>query len=128
MRFPVPIAAGLAFLAAAACKPASMTPTPEPEPVRRSPSTVATLDVPPGHLPAPGMCRVWVPGKPPGHQAEARSCRNIERTAPAGSLIVERSGTDRNTVHVRVVDERRPGVVVLMRVYQIRGDKVVRAG
>ena len=131
MRVSMPIAAGLAFLAAAACKPVSMTPSPEPEPVRRSPSTAATLGIPPGHLPAPGMCRVWVPGTPPGHQAKARSCDRIERTAPAGSWIVERptgNKKDKKMVHVRVVDERRPGVVIQMRVYEIRGYKIVRAG
>jgi hypothetical protein len=74
------------------------------------------------------MCRVWVPGKPPGHQAKARSCNRIERYAPAGSWIVERPGKDKKVVHVRVVDERRPGVVVHMRVYEIRNGKLVREG
>jgi hypothetical protein len=74
------------------------------------------------------MCRVWVPGKPPGHQEKARSCYNIERSAPAGSWIVERPGRDKKVVHVRVVDERRPGVVVRVRVYEIRDGKLVREG
>jgi hypothetical protein len=69
-----------------------------------------------------------MPDEPPGHQAKPRSCSNIERTAPAGSLIVERSGQDRSYVHVRVVDERRAGVVVRTRVYQLRGNKLVREG
>ena len=46
-----------------------------------------------------------------------RTYANIERTAPAGSWIVYRPGEDRKVVHVRVVDERRPGVVVHLRVY-----------
>jgi hypothetical protein len=74
------------------------------------------------------MCRVWVPGKPPGHQAKPRNCANIERSAPAGSWIVERPGRDKKFVHVRVVDERRAGVVVRMRVYEIRDGKLVREG
>jgi hypothetical protein len=74
------------------------------------------------------MCRVWVPGKAPGHQAKPRSCSGIERSAPAGSWIVERPGRDKKFVHVRVVDERRPGVVVRMRVYEIRDGKLVREG
>jgi hypothetical protein len=69
-----------------------------------------------------------VPGTPPGHQAKARSCAGIERTAPAGSWIVERPGRDKKVVHVRVVDERRPGVVVRMQVYQIRDGKLQRQG
>ena len=94
----------------------------------RSPSTAASLNIPPGHLPAPGMCRVWMPGEPPGHQPKPRSCSNIERTAPAGSYIVERPGKDKKVVHVRVMDERRPGVVLRMRVYEIRDGKLVRQG
>jgi len=91
---------------------------PQPEPAaRRGPSTAATLGIPPGHLPPPGQCRVWLPGEPPGHQPRARSCANIDRTAPAGSWIVYRPSEDRKVVHVRVVDERRPGVVVHLRVY-----------
>jgi len=128
MRSATVVSAAFAIFAATACRIVS-TPAPEPEPeVRRSPSTAATLGIPPGHLPSPGMCRVWVPGKPPGHQAKARSCSNIERSAPAGSWIVERPGRDKKVVHVRVVDERRPGVVVRMRVYEIRDGKLVRQG
>lgn len=129
MRSATMVAAGMAILAATACKPISSPPPARPEPApRRSPSTAATLGIPPGHLPSPGLCRVWVPGKPPGHQAKTRSCSNIERSAPAGSWIVERPGKDKKVVHVRVVDERRPGVVVRLRVYEIRDGKLVREG
>jgi hypothetical protein len=129
MRSATVVSAAFAIFAAAACRPIVSAPPPEPEPApRRSASTAATLGIPPGHLPSPGMCRVWVPGKPPGHQAQPRSCSNIERSAPAGSWIVERPGRDKKVVHVRVVDERRPGVVVRMRVYEIRDGKLVREG
>jgi len=129
MRLATMVAAAMAILAAAACKPVLSRPPAQPEPApRRGPSTAATLGIPPGHLPSPGLCRVWVPGKPPGHQAKARSCSNIERSAPAGSWIVERPGKDKKVVHVRVVDERRPGVVVRLRVYEIKGGKLVREG
>jgi hypothetical protein len=128
MRSARVVSAAFAIVAAAACRPIVSAPEqPAPAP-RRSPSTAATLGIPPGHLPSPGMCRVWVPGKPPGHQARARSCSDIERSAPAGSWIVERPGRDKKVVHVRVVDERRPGVVVRMRVYEIRDGKLVREG
>ena len=130
MRLATIAAATMAILAAAACKPIPASePSPQPSPARgRSPSTAATLGIPPGHLPPPGMCRVWLPGEPPGHQPKSRSCSNIERTAPAGSYIVERPGKEKKIVHVRVMDERRPGVVVRMRVYEIRDGKLVRQG
>ena len=130
MRLATIAAVTMALVAAAACKP---VPASEPAPQRspshgRSPSTAASLGIPPGHLPPPGMCRVWLPGEPPGHQPKSRGCSNIERTAPAGSYIVERPGKEKKVVHVRVMDERRPGVVVRMRVYEIRDGKLVRQG
>jgi hypothetical protein len=130
MRLATIAAATMAFVAAAACKPIPASePSPEAAPPRgRSPSTAATLGIPPGHLPPPGMCRVWMPDEPPGHQPKPRSCSNIERTAPVGSYIVERPGKDKKVVHVRVMDERRPGVVVRVRVYEIRDGKLVRQG
>ena len=105
---------------------------PRPEPVAARKNTAVTLGIPPGHLPAAGQCRVWVPGKPPGHQARARACAGIERHAPAGSWIVygpldsdlekgkgkgKAKGHQKKTVHVRVVDERRAGVIVWVRVF-----------
>src|SRR2546427_726407 len=61
------------------------------------PSTAATLGVPPGHLPKPGQCRIWIPGVPPGHQPrpKSRSCEGIEADAPAGSWILYRPTADR---------------------------------
>jgi hypothetical protein len=77
-------------------------------------------------LPPPGQCRVWLPGEPPGHQPKPRSCARIEATAPAGSWIVYRPSQDKKEVHVRVVDERRPGVVVHLRVYDVRRGTLIR--
>jgi hypothetical protein len=37
--------------------------------------------IPPGYLPAPGACRVWYDGRPPGHQPRATSCQDAERVA-----------------------------------------------
>ena len=72
------------------------------------PSTAATLDIPPGHLPNAGECRVWIPGTPPGHQPKPKSrpCPGIATVAPAGSWIVYRPTDDKKLVHVREVDPR----------------------
>lgn len=34
----------------------------------------AMLRIPPGHYPPRGMCRAWLPGRPPGHQPAPRPC------------------------------------------------------
>ena len=129
MRSARNFAPALAVLAAAACSSVTSTHPARPEPAAsRGPSTAATLGIPPGHLPPPGQCRVWLPGTPPGHQPRARSCANIERTAPAGSWIVYRPSEDRKVVQVRVVDERRPGVVVHLRVYDAERGTLIREG
>jgi hypothetical protein len=115
-----------AIIAATACSSFSATQPGRPAPAVGRASTAATLGIPPGHLPPPGQCRVWLPGQPPGHQPRARSCANIERVAPAGGWILYRPNEDRKVVHVRVVDERRPGVVVHLRVYDAMRGTLIR--
>lgn len=127
MRSATVLGASLAVVAATACSSLQSAPPQQPAPAtRRGPSTAATLGIPPGHLPPPGQCRVWLPGEPPGHQPRPRSCARIEATAPAGSWIVYRPSQDKKEVHVRVVDERRPGVVVHLRVYDVRRGTLIR--
>lgn len=119
-----------------ACSKSTKTVVLEPMPDRRAseqsasvrPSTAATLGVPPGHLPNPGECRVWIPGTPPGQQPKpkSRSCGGIAALAPAGSWIIYRPGTDRKVVHVRETDPRRAGVVVRVQVFDLSTNRLVR--
>src|SRR5438093_10563820 len=85
------------------------------------PSTAATLGVPPGHLPKPGQCRIWIPGVPPGHQPrpKSRSCDGIGADAPAGSWTLYRPTTDRKIVHARAVDQRSAAEEVRIRVFEV---------
>jgi len=125
---PVTIAA-LGFTLAAACTRTTRTVLVVPEARSEAgPSTAATLGVPPGHLPKPGQCRVWIPGVPPGHQPrpKSRSCEGIEAAAPAGSWILYRPTADRKIVHARIVDERRAGVVIRIRVFEAESGRLVR--
>jgi len=79
-------------------------------------------------LPELGQCRVWIPGVPPGRQAKpkSRSCDGITGVAPAGSWILYRPAGDQKVVHVRVVDERRGGVVIRVRIFDIDSKRLVR--
>jgi len=132
MRAATILASTLAILGATACS--SLPKATQPAPSMKTGSTVksgststaARLGIPPGHLPAPGQCRVWMPGQPPGHQPRPRSCGNIERTAPPGSWIVYRPQIDKKIVHVRVVDDRRAGIVIQRRVYDIQHGTLLR--
>ena len=63
---------GAALLAATACSNVVASSRPAPAPQSSSASTAATLKIPPGHLPPPGECRVWLPDVPPGQQKAAK--------------------------------------------------------
>ncbi len=103
-----------------------VAPTPGAEAVGAS--TAATLGVPPGHLPKPGECRVWIPGVPPGRQPrpKSRACAGIEAVAPPGSWIIYRPEAHRRFVHIREVDQRRVGMVIRVRVFEIETGRFVR--
>src|SRR5213596_3230251 len=109
---PVTIAA-LGFALAAGCTRTTRTVLLVPEARSEGPSTAATLGVPPGHLPKPGECRVWIPGVPPGRQPrpKSRACAGIEAVAPPGSWILYRPTA---------------GVVVRIRVCEAESGKFVR--
>lgn len=54
--------------------------------------------IPPGHLPPPGLCRVWYEGVPPGRQPRPTSCAEAERVAArdrdARVIYGDRDGRD----------------------------------
>jgi hypothetical protein len=87
---------------------------------------VADLNVPPGHLPRRGQCRLWYPGRPPGRQPRAADCSYVMRNAPAGAWVLYRANDDH--VHRRTIDSRRSGVVVSVHVFMSATGKYVRDG
>lgn len=46
------------------------------------------VHIPPGHLPPPGMCRIWYEGRPPGQQPPPGGCRKLEHEVPPGAILV----------------------------------------
>ena len=59
------------------------------------------VDIPPGHMPPPGHCRVWYPGEPPGHQPPAGKCSALEPSAPDGAWVLYRPDGQKRVVRVR---------------------------
>jgi hypothetical protein len=70
-------------------------------------STAARLGIPPGHLPPPGQCRIWIPGEPPGKQKKQNSaapCEKLSGDVPSGGWLVYRPGDSKKEVLVREYD------------------------
>ena len=54
-------------------------------------------DVPPGHMPPAGMCRIWLDGVPPGRQPAPTSCADAERRAPRNARVIYGSSVSRDS-------------------------------
>jgi hypothetical protein len=67
----------------------------------RSYPSYRTLNIPNGHLPPPGSCRVWYPGKPPGQQPPPSSCSQALRDLKPGAWIITRLESDNKKLEVK---------------------------
>ena len=86
----------------------------------------AHLGIPPGHLPPPGQCRIWIPERPPGHQQPPGRCSALETHTPLGAWLVYRPSHDRKHVEVSVFDVDRPRLVVAVGIYEVSTGRFVR--
>jgi len=57
-------------------------------------------NVPPGHRPPAGMCRIWIDGVPPGHQPAPTDCEMAVRNQPPNSRIIWGDNTSRRDRNV----------------------------
>lgn len=73
----------------------------------------SALNVPKGHLPPPGECKVWFPGKPPGHQPPP-PCASAMRNAPLGAWVVTHEGS---RYRVSIFNRSRRNVIDEVRYY-----------
>ncbi|AKD05037.1 hypothetical protein POKO110462_17725 [Pontibacter korlensis] len=75
---------------------------------------LSSLGVPKGHLPPPGECKVWFPGKPPGQQPPPQSCASALRSAPLGAWVITHEG---GRYKVNIFSRTRQNVVDEVRYY-----------
>jgi hypothetical protein len=52
----------------------------------------ADLGIPKGHLPPPGECKIWIPGKEPGQQGPPMSCSKAFAEVPIGAWVITHTG------------------------------------
>lgn len=91
------LALPLATLAACTVNPRPVVVTPPPPAVVQAPPPAVVMgapgapiiiDVPPGHYPPPGSCRIWVPGVPAAQQKAAGSCAELQQQVPNGAVLL----------------------------------------
>lgn len=82
----------------------------------------ARLDIPPGHYPPPGECRIWYPDRPPGAQPPPGKCRQV----PPGAWVIRHPADLPGHVHVTVYEPRRPGKILVVGQFEIASGAFVR--
>jgi len=91
--------------------------------VKENKGRPAHLGIPPGHLPPPGQCRVWFPGRPPGRQPRPGNCIEVEHYIRPGAWLVRRSYDDPKHIKVMVYSHDRPLSVLVVRYYLAESGK-----
>lgn len=65
------------------------------------------LNIPEGHYPPPGECRIWFPDRPAGQQGPPGNCDELDRRVPSGAWLIRHPEDDPGHVQVAVYDEHR---------------------
>ena len=84
------------------------------------------LNIPKGHYPPPGECRIWYPDRPAGHQPPPMKCDRARSQVPPGAWVIRHPDDDPEHVHVTVYDERRPGNILVVGQFKIATGVFVR--
>lgn len=82
----------------------------------------ARLNIPPGHYPPPGQCRVWYPDRPPGHQPPPGNCG----PPPPGAWLIRHPHDHPGHVHVTAYEPRHPRRVLAVGEFEIDSGAFVR--
>ncbi|WP_434111050.1 hypothetical protein [Methylocaldum sp. GT1TLB] len=77
------------------------------------------LDIPPGHYPPPGECRIWYPGRPAGHQPPPGQCHRLRAKVPPGAWLIRHPRDRADHVHVIVYDDYHPGTIRVIGEFDI---------
>lgn len=95
------------------CAPVVISRIPYPVPERREGRgdlSLHALGIPNGHMPPPGSCRIWYPGRPAGQQPPPFKCGVGRLNVPLGTFLVQR--IDGKMVQLDEYDAERPNFIV----------------
>lgn len=74
----------------------------------------SSLGIPKGHLPPPGECKIWIPGKEPGQQGPPQSCASALRNVPLGAWVITHEGS---RYKVNIFNRSKRNIVDEVRYY-----------
>lgn len=81
------------------------------------------LDIPQGHYPPPGECRIWFPDRPAGHQPPPRkNCSQV----PPGAWVIQHPEDDLDHVQVIAYGSENPGEIIEVGEFEIGTGLFVR--
>lgn len=80
------------------------------------------LDIPPGHYPPPGECRIWYPDRPTGQQPPPGDCHHV----PPGAWVIQHPRDLPGRVHVNVYEPRYPGRIHVIGEFDIGTGQFIR--
>ena len=81
------------------------------------------LNIPQGHYPPPGECRIWFPDRPPGHQPPpTKNCSQV----PPGAWVIQHPEDDQDHVHVTAYEIENPGNIIAVGEFEIGTGLFVR--
>ena len=81
------------------------------------------LNIPPGHYPPPGECRLWYPDRPAGHQPPPFRCGD---PVPRGAWLIQNPGDVPNHVRVTAYDLAVPGRIMEVGEYDLGSGGLIR--
>ena len=86
------------------------------------------LGIPVSELPPPGECRVWDPNRGADDQSPPEPCNLAQARAEARTFVLYRPENPLSEVHARVIDAKRPGVVVRVHIFDVQTGEYLRPG
>lgn len=61
---------------------------PGPVVIHPSGTHAVPVNIPEGHYPPPGECRIWYPDLPPGQQPPPGDCGDLRHRVPPGAILI----------------------------------------
>jgi hypothetical protein len=83
------------------------------------------LDIPYGHYPPPGECRLWYPDRPPGQQPPPGDCRSL-RSAPRGAWLIRRPHDAAGDLYVSVRSDPARDIFDVVGIFEAATGQLIR--